>query len=97
MMFYVYILYSVDFDKYYIGHTDNLNDRLWSHNNTERATFTSKYRPWTFAACFEIGERRADAMKVESQLKKLKSKIMLKRIIEGIYPDFIAQLVIPNK
>jgi len=96
-MFYVYILYSVPFDKYYIGHTDNLEIRLWSHNNTERKTFTSKYRPWTMVAAFEINKNRADAIQIEKKLKQMKSKIMLKRIVEGLYPDYIAQLVrVPN-
>ena len=96
-MFYVYILYSVKFDKYYVGHTDNLKNRLWSHNNTERNTFTSKYRPWEMVAGFEVNGNRADAAHVETQLKQMKSKIMLKRIAEGFYPEFIAQLVrVPN-
>jgi putative endonuclease len=96
-MFYVYILYSAPFDKFYIGHTDNLENRLWCHNNTERSTFTSKYRPWTLIAAFETNENRADAILIEKKLKQMKSKVMLKRIVEGVYPDFIAQLVIPNK
>lgn len=96
-MFYVYILYSESFDKYYIGHTDNLESRLWSHNNTERETFTSKFRPWKIGASFQVSHNRADAMNIELKLKKLKSKVLLKRIIEGIYPNFIAQLVrVPN-
>ena len=48
-------------------------------------------------ACFVISENRADAIQIEKKLKQMKSKIMLKRIVEGFYPDFVAQLVIPNK
>lgn len=45
MAFYVYILYSTKADKYYIGQTDNLTDRVERHN-AGYETFTSKYRPW---------------------------------------------------
>jgi hypothetical protein len=36
-------------------------------------------------ARFEISEARAEALQIEKKLKQLKSKIMLKRIIEGFY------------
>lgn len=97
-MFYLYILYSEKFDKYYIGHTDNIENRLWSHNNSIRETFTSKYRPWTLAACFEAGNSRDSAMKFEKDIKKFKSKVIIKRIIDGQIPNNLAQLVrVPNK
>jgi putative endonuclease len=91
-MFYVYILYSANYDKYYIGHTENYILRLEQHNSSDRITYTSKYRPWSIAACFEIGETRSEATNIERQLKKLKSKIMLRRIIEGKLPEFITGL-----
>ncbi|MCB8994752.1 MAG: GIY-YIG nuclease family protein [Bacteroidales bacterium] len=31
-MFYIYILYSAKYDKYYVGHTDNVPRRLEEHN-----------------------------------------------------------------
>jgi len=31
-MFFVYILYSASFDKYYVGQTRNLEDRIIRHN-----------------------------------------------------------------
>ncbi|MBI5371475.1 MAG: GIY-YIG nuclease family protein, partial [Sphingobacteriales bacterium] len=46
MVFYVYILYSIDFDRYYIGQTQHFENRLLRHNaGTEKAT--APYRPWT--------------------------------------------------
>lgn len=44
--FYVYILQSVsDPDRYYVGCTSNLRDRLRRHNAGELA-HTSKFTPW---------------------------------------------------
>ena len=97
-MFYAYILYSRNYNKYYIGHTDNIKNRLWAHNNSVRTTYTSKYRPWELAACFEAGRDRGFAMEIERKIKNLKSKEMCRRIIEGHLPEFLAQLVrVPNE
>ncbi|MFN0213117.1 MAG: GIY-YIG nuclease family protein [Saprospiraceae bacterium] len=75
MTYFVYILYSEKFDKYYIGQTNSLEQRLERHNEFDSTnSFTSKYRPWMLKAFVEIGESRADAMKVERRLKALKSK-----------------------
>ncbi len=32
-MFYLYILYSSKLDRYYVGHTENIELRLIQHNN----------------------------------------------------------------
>jgi putative endonuclease len=94
MPYYVYILYSERSDKYYIGHTENYKARLWSHNNSERTNYTSSFRPWIIAACFEAGVERGDAIKIEKKLKNLKSKVRLKKIIEGEeFPDFLSPLI----
>ena len=46
MDFYIYILYSEKANKYYIGHTSDVNRRLFEHNNPEKSTkFTAKYLP----------------------------------------------------
>ena len=98
LLYYVYILYSEKFDKYYIGHTDDIENRLWSHNNSIRETYTSKYRPWHPLACFEAGNERSCGMNYEKQIKRFKSKKMIKQIIDGDLPESLAQLVrVPNK
>jgi len=33
-MFYVYILYSKELDRYYIGQTENLDERIFRHTNS---------------------------------------------------------------
>ena len=75
MVYFVYILYSEVFDKYYIGQTNSLAQRLERHNEFENSnSYTSKYRPWLLMAFVEVGESRGDAVKVERRLKSLKSK-----------------------
>jgi putative endonuclease len=82
LMFYVYILFSAKFDKYYVGHTDNLSRRLFQHNNLVKNTFTAKYRPWSLVASFETGPERGLAIKIENHIKKQKSKQFIMEIIQ---------------
>lgn len=83
-MYFVYILFSEGFDKYYIGQTNSLEHRLERHNEFDLTnTFTSKYRPWMLVAFVEIGSGRGDAMKVERRLKAMKSKKTLASFAEN--------------
>ena len=56
-MFHVYILYSESFDKYYVGHTKDLQARLLTHNEISENSYTSKYRPWTLKWSLELDTR----------------------------------------
>ena len=55
-MFYIYILYSLASDKYYIGYSNNAHRRLIEHNSKQINSFTSKHRPWILKALFSVGE-----------------------------------------
>ena len=92
----VYILYSERFDKYYVGQTNSLGQRLVRHNEFELAgTYTAKYRPWVLKAWADVGGSRGDAMKLEKRLKSLKSKKMLADFAENPekLADFAAKVV----
>ncbi len=95
MSYYVYILYSESADKYYIGSTDNWENRLTSHNETDRVTYTSKHRPWRLVAVFSAGDSRAEAMYFEKFIKKQKSRKLIERLIDTSFvPEGkLAQLV----
>ncbi|MFL5729985.1 MAG: GIY-YIG nuclease family protein [Cytophagaceae bacterium] len=82
-MYFIYILYSPSFDKYYVGYTHDYSQRLISHNTTDRNTFTSKYRPWEIKALFQVGDVEAKPVRIEKFIKRQKSKAFLIRLIEG--------------
>jgi putative endonuclease len=42
----VYILYSKTFNKTYVGYTQDLIDRFYSHNKLATKGYTVRYRPW---------------------------------------------------
>jgi putative endonuclease len=93
-MFYIYILYSEASDKYYIGHTEDYLRRLDEHNQSDYNTFTSKYLPWEFAAVFECGLSRGEAQKIEHFIKKQKSRLLIRKMVEGKpLTGILAQLV----
>ena len=69
MDFYVYIIYSPGFDKFYIGQTRNIENRVSRHNaGTEKAT--KPYCPWEMK-WYTIKPSRSEAMKLEMKLKNL--------------------------
>ena len=95
MSYFVYILYSMKSDKYYVGSTHDWRSRLELHNHSERNTYTSKHRPWEVIAVFIAGESRSEAMKLEKFIKKQKSRKLIERLIT---PSFepngkLAQLI----
>ena|SRR5690606_8373137 len=93
-MFFIYIIYSVPSDKYYVGFSDHPDRRLWEHNNKPFTTYTSKHRPWELRAVFECGPDRAYAMKIEKFIKRQKSRSFIEHLINCIeLPASLAQLV----
>ena len=75
----VYIIYAADYDRYYIGQTQNLHERLKRHNaGTEKAT--APYIPWNILWTTEKSTR-AEAVQLERKLKNL-SRERLRAFIE---------------
>ena len=68
MNFYVYILYATSFNKTYVGQTNNIKNRLHSHNNG-KVRSTKAYTPWDLIH-YEILTTRAEAMKKENGLNR---------------------------
>jgi putative endonuclease len=66
---YVYILYSASSDKYYIGQSENVEERLKVHNSNKK-TYTSPYRPWILKLVIKKATR-SDAIVLEKKLKNL--------------------------
>ncbi|WP_414672810.1 GIY-YIG nuclease family protein [Lacibacter sp.] len=69
MPFFVYILYSMTYDRFYVGQTQDINERLKRHNNGYEDA-TSPYIPWELRCCIEK-ENRSEAMILERKLKNM--------------------------
>ena len=76
MKFYVYIIYSACLDKYYIGHTDNLEKRVSEHCIRKNLGASD----WKLMHVEEF-ETRAEAMKRELGIKRKKRRTYLEWLI----------------
>ncbi|MFC1561666.1 GIY-YIG nuclease family protein [candidate division KSB1 bacterium] len=81
IMYYVYILYSKSFDRYYIGQTDNIDARIDRHNKG-KVKSTKHYVPWELRYT-EKFISRSKAMKREKFLKNQRNKEFYKRLIDS--------------
>ena len=79
MDYFVYILYSEDLDRYYIGSTKEIGHRLkehiWSHDG-----FTSRAKDWVLRYS-EVYGTRSDAYAREKMIKAWKSRKLIEKLI----------------
>ncbi len=75
-----YILYSEKLDKYYVGSSFDKDERLKRHNHSAEK-FTSTGIPWVIVYFEEFTELK-DARKREREIKKMKSRKYILRLIE---------------
>jgi putative endonuclease len=78
-MHFVYISYSATIDKYYIGSTNNLDQRHYKHLHSNKG-FTSNANDWILLYHEEYSNK-SEASVREIQIKKWKSRIMIERLI----------------
>ncbi|MEZ5068520.1 MAG: GIY-YIG nuclease family protein [Bacteroidia bacterium] len=77
-MYWVYILYSEKGQRYYIGQTQDVAERLERHNcGYEKST--SPYRPYKLVCKIEK-PTRGEAMQLEKKLKNLNTEDLQKFI-----------------
>ena len=79
-MCYVYILYSAKSDRFYVGSTNNLNDRIQRHNSG-RSKYTKPGGPWELVYSKEYATK-ADAVKAEMYIKAQKSRNYIDSLID---------------
>ena len=81
MTFSIYILESLKDGSYYVGSTNNLEDRLKRHNEG-RVAYTKPKRPWELVYSEEHPDR-SSAAKREHEIKKHKSREFIEALIKS--------------
>jgi putative endonuclease len=81
MTYFCYIIYSKTLDRYYVGHTEDVDVRLIQHNSGI-STFTAKAQDWVLLYRQEF-ETREEARKREFEIKKKKSRKYIEWIISA--------------
>jgi putative endonuclease len=91
MLYNCYILYSASLDRYYIGYTSNINERLKLHNSSHFGvkSYTSRSADWEIF--LEIPcETIEQAVFIEAWIKKMKSRKYLKNLKK--YPELVEKI-----
>lgn len=89
-MNFVYILYSKSLDKFYVGETQDLDERINQHNSGfYNNAFTKQVSDWVLYFSIEC-ESRVEARKIETHIKKMKSKTYIQNVTK--YPEIILRL-----
>ena len=79
MKYYVYILYSQIKDKYYVGYTQDPDERLKEHNLGATIS-TRSGRPWILVYREEYQDKHS-AISREIAIKKMKSRKYIESLI----------------
>ena len=81
-MYYTYILHSQKLSKYYVGYSDDVENRFRKHL-TDHKGFTGKAKDWKIVYT-EVFDTKEAAHKRELQIKGWKSKRMIETLISKI-------------
>ena len=79
MKHFIYLLYSETRDRYYIGSSADVNERLIRHN-AGAVLSTKSGRPWKVVYS-ETFSSKTEALKREFYLKRMKSRVYLEDLI----------------
>jgi len=78
-MYSFYILYSKETDRYYIGHTSNLVERLRKHNSNHKG-FTGRAQDWKIVYTEDFSDKK-EAYFRERQVKSWKSRKAIDKLV----------------
>jgi len=80
-MHYLYIIYSKIADKFYIGETHDVEERLQKHNeHAYNNSFTKTASDWESVLQFDCIDRK-NALFLEQFIKRMKSRKFIEKII----------------
>ena len=80
-MYYFYVLFSENLNRYYIGHTADINERIKKHNTNHKG-FTGKSNDWkvVYSEKFNL---KTEAYSRERGVKSWKSRKKIEQLINS--------------
>ena len=81
-MYFAYVIYSKEFNRYYKGHCHNIDVRLKEHN-AGRTSSTKPFIPWE-VIYYEPFETLENAVKREKYFKTAAGRRYLKKILPAL-------------
>jgi putative endonuclease len=92
MKHFVYILYSENIDKFYVGETEDLINRIEIHNaGTFIGAYTKRASDWKLMISIEC-TNRTQARKIEKHIKAMKSRKYYESL--ATYPELKNKLLL---
>jgi putative endonuclease len=85
-IFTTYILYSPEHRQIYIGHTNHLIQRFYSHYEKSKKGWTIRYRPWIVVYA-KVFDKKKEAHQREHQLKQANWRRLIWLAIEEQYAN----------
>ena len=93
-MHYLYILHSTTADKYYVGETHSIEERLFKHNrHLYDGSYTKIANDWQIVLTFECVSK-TQALGLEKFIKKMKSKVFIQKLTDK--PEILNEIIIKN-
>ena len=92
-MHYFYIIFSKSKDKFYIGETVNISQRIIKHSNhSYKGSFTKIASDWKIAIEYKC-KNKDDALFLEAFVKRMKNRKFILKIInnQNILKDILEQ------
>lgn len=95
MTYYIYILFSQEINKFYVGYSSDPWLRLEQHLNNSQNKYTGKAKDWELQAVFHVGNVESEAIVLERFIKRQKSRNLLLQLCNGEFSPNgkLAQLV----
>ena len=92
MEFYCYIIFSKSINRYYVGYTSNLDERLQMHRSGYFGTksYTMKAKDWEIYLTFPCSTIEK-AIEIEGNIKRMKSRKYIENLKK--YPALVNKLL----
>jgi putative endonuclease len=92
MQFFCYIIYSSSIDRYYVGYTSDIKERIELHNSGHFGgkSYTHKATDWELFLLIPCKSIR-QAVNIELKIKKMKSRIYIENLKE--YPEIVEKIL----
>jgi putative endonuclease len=94
MNYHIYILFSVELNRYYVGSSSDPWKRHLEHISNSIDKYTGRSKDWDLKTVFSL-ENKTEAIRIERFIKKQKSRTLIERMCQDdfIGTDNLVQLV----
>ena len=86
----IYILHSDKIDRYYVGYSSNLDERLNFHENSKKRKYTYNAKDWRLYYTIEC-QTKSLGLAIERHIKRMKSKVYIENLLK--YPEITVKLL----